>query len=389
DIDKGKIDVIDLDFYNLYSNYDKNTMESLSLDFTKRLLNTRIRYFSTQPIDDFFDVSSSMTIDDYMELLFKCSMNVPRIIGYLLFYCHQTHISIGRKITKPAIEAAAQKYYERVISSFFDITTNSLLSFDEKVSELQQKNLLNVFVSQLKSIRKQIITGDLSSVVYQSDKNNPYTSHFNFSPSLERFVRTLELNFFISKYSEMSDRDGKKVSVYCLNYGLTLLENMRWGKPVGNDYRKYFIARPFNFDGIFESFLRESKHIQCINPQCGKSYPYEQLPFLEFNKMRCNECQSEVKVKSVSDDIKTELDKIDKSKLLPAIDLGLLHELNSSNEKMYARDISEELDISSHLIAKRAKKLDEDKGLIDRDRTESLIRYSISKKAIDEYFNSN
>lgn len=105
--------------------------------------------------------------------------------------------------------------------------------------------------------------------------------------------------------------------------------------------------------------------------------------------MRCNECQSEVKVKSVSDDIKTELDKIDKSKLLPAIDLGLLHELNSSNEKMYARDISEELDISSHLIAKRAKKLDEDKGLIDRDRTESLIRYSISKKAIDEYFNSN
>lgn len=389
DIDKGKMDVIDLDFYNLYSNYDKNTMESLSLDFTKRLVNTRIRYFSTQPIDDYFDISSSMTIDDYMELLFKCSMNVPRIIGYLLFYCHQTHISIGRKITKSAIESAAQKYYEKVISSFFDITTNSLLSFDEKVSELQQRNLLNVFISQLKDIRKQIITGELSSSVYQSDKTNPYTSHFNFSPSLERFVRTLELNFFISKYSEMSDRDGKKISVYCLNYGLTLLENMRWGKPAGSEYRKYFIARPFSFDGIFESFLRESKHIQCINPECGKSYPYEQLPFLEFNKMRCNECQSEVKVKSVSDDIKTELDKIDKSKLLPAIELGLMHELNSSNEKMYARDLSEELDISSHLIAKRAKKLDEEKGLVDRDRTEQLIRYSISRKAIDEYFNSN
>lgn len=389
DIDKGKIDVIDLDFYNLYSNYDKNTMESLSLDFTKRLVKTRIRCFSTQPIDDYFDISSSTTIDDYMELLFKCSMNVPRVIGYLLFYCHQTHVSIGRKITKSAIESAAQKYYEKVISSFFDITTNSLLSFDEKVSELQQRNLLNIFTSQLKGIRKQIITGELSGAVYQSDKANPYTSHFNFSPSLERFVRTLELNFFISKYSEMSDRDGKKVSVYCLNYGLTLLENMRWGKPSGSEYRKYFIARPFSFDGIFEGFLRESKHIQCINPKCGKSYPYEQLPFLEFNKMRCNECQSEVKVKSVSDDIKTELDKIDKSKLLPAIELGLMHELNSSNEKMYARDLSEELDISSHLIAKRAKKLDEEKGLVDRDRTEQLIKYSISKKAIDEYFNSH
>ena len=388
DIDKGKVDIIDLDFYNLYSNYDKNTMESLSLDFTKRLINTRIKYFSTQSIDDFFEVNNSNSIDDYMDLLFKSSMNVPRIIGYILFYCHQTHVSIGKKITKSAIDGAAQKYYEKVISSFFDMTTNSLLSFDEKVSELQQRDLLNIFVSQLKSIRKQISTGDLKSAVYQSDKSNPYTSHFNFSPNLENFVRTLELNFFISKYSEMSDRDGKKVSVYCLNYGLTLLENMRWGKPIGNDFRKYFIARPFSFDGIFEEFLRESKHIQCINPECGKSYPYDQLPFLEFNKMRCNECQSEVEVKSVSEAIKSELAKIDKTKLLPSIELGVLHELNGSNEKMYARDLSEELDISSHLIAKRAKKLDEDKGLVDRDRSEQLIKYSISKKAISEYFHS-
>ena len=386
DIDKGKVDIIDLDFYNLYSNYDKNTMESLSLDFTKRLINTRIKYFSTQAIDDFFDVSSSNTIDDYMELIFKSSMNVPRIIGYILFYCHQTHISIGKKINKSAIEGAAQKYYEKVISSFFDMTTNSLLSFDEKVSELQQRELLNVFVNQLKGIRKQITTGDLKGAVYQSDKTNPFTSHFVFSPSLEKFVRTLELNFFLSKYSEMSDRDGKKVSVYCLNYGLTLLENMRWGKPTGSDYRKYFIARPFSFDGIFEDFLRKSKHIQCINPECSKSYPYDQLPFLEFNKMRCNECQCEVKVKSVSDGIKEELDKIDKTKLLPPIELGLMHELNSSNRKMYARDLSEELDISSYLIASRARKLDEDKGLINRDRSESLIRYSISDKALSEYF---
>lgn len=389
DIDKGKVDIIDLDFYNLYSNYDKNTMESLSLDFTKRLINTRIKYFSTRTIDDFFDVNTTNTVDDYMELLFKSSMNVPRIIGYVLFYCHQTHISIGKKITKSAIESAAQKYYEKVIFSFFDMTTNSLLSFDEKVSELQQRELLNIFISQLKAIRKQIITGDLKGAVYQSDKSNPYTSHFVFSPSLEKFVRTLELNFFLSKYAEMSDRDGKKVSVYCLNYGLTLLENMRWGKPAGSDYRKYFIARPFSFDGIFEDFLRKSKHIQCINPECRKSYPYDQLPFLEFNKMRCNECQSEVKVKSVSDGIKDELDKIDKTKLLPPIELGLMHELNGSNEKMYARDLSEELDISSHLIASRAKKLDEDKGLVNRDRSEALIKYSISDKAISEYFHSN
>jgi predicted AAA+ superfamily ATPase len=388
DIDKGKVDIIDLDFYNLYSNYDKSTMESLSLDFTKRLVNTRVKYFSTNTLEDFFDVSSSFSIDDYMDLLFKASTNVPRIIGNILYYCHQTHISMGKKITRAAIDSAAVKYYEKVISSFFEVTTHSLLSFDEKVSELQQRELLQVFISQLKNIRKQITTDELSSIVYQSDKKNPYTSHFNFSPNLEKFVRSLELNFFVSKYSEMSDRDGKKVSVYCLNYGLTLLENMRWGKPTGNDFRKYFIARPFSFDSIFEEFLRKSKHILCINPKCKKSYPYEQLQFLEFNKMRCVECQCQVNVKSVSDEIKDELVRIDKSKLLPSIELGLLHELNSNNNKMFAKDLSEELDISSYLIASIAKKLDETLGLVDRDKNGQLIKYSISPKAVETYFNN-
>lgn len=276
-----------------------------------------------------------------------------------------------------------------MIYSFFEVATHSLSSFDEKVSELQQRELLNIFTSQLKGIRRQISTGELKGSAYQADKNNPFTSHFNFSPSLEKFVRTLELNFFVSKYSEMSDRDGKKVSVYALNYGLTLLENMRWGKPSGSEYRTYFVARPFSFDGIFEKFLRESKHIICTNPSCKKSYPYDQLQYLEFNKMRCVECQNQVIVKDFSDGIKAELDRIDKTKLLPAIELGLLHELNASNEKMYARDLSEELDISSHLIAKRAKKLDEEKGLVERDRSESLIKYSISKKAIKYYFEND
>lgn len=389
DIDKGKVDIIDLDFYNLYSNYDKNTMESLSLDFTKRLISTRIKYYSTNSIEDFFDINSSFSIEDYMELLFKASLNVPRIIGYILFYCHQTHISIGRKITKSAIDSATQKYYEKVIYSFFEVTSHSLLSFNEKVSELQQRELLNIFVNRLKQIRKQISTSELSGAVYQSDKTNPFTSHFYFSPNLEKFVSTLELNFFVSKYTEMSDRDGKKVSVYCLNYGLTLLENMRWGKPNGTEYRKYFIARPFDFDGIFENFLRESKHIVCINPECVKSYPYEQLQYLEFNKMRCIDCQSQVKVQAISDDIKEELSKIDKAKLLPTIELGLLHELNSCDSEVYARDLAEELDLSSYLIAKRAEKLDKQKGLVIRHRSEQLLKYSISEKAKKDYFGAD
>ena len=29
----------------------------------------------------------------------------------------------------------------------------------------------------------------------------------------------------------------KKVSIYALNYGLCMDENLRWGKPKGNEYR--------------------------------------------------------------------------------------------------------------------------------------------------------
>ena len=386
DIDKGKVDIIDLDFYNLYSDYDKSTMEHLSLDFTKRLIAKRLNYYSTTSLEDFFDLKTS-TLDEYFDLLFQASMNVPRIIGYLLFYCHQTHISLGKKINKAAINSASVKYYEKVISSFFDVTSHSLLSFNEKVSELQQRELLKIFINKLKNTRKQIITGELTGAVYQSDKSNPFTSHFNFPPSLEKFVNTLELNFFISKYAEMSDRDGKKVSIYCLNHGLTIVENMRWGKPDGSDYRKYYIARPFDFSKIFEDFLRESKHIACINPACGKTYPYEQLEFLEFNKMRCVDCQSKVTVQSVSENITEELERIDKEKLLPAIELSVLYELNGLDSFVYARDLAEELDVSSLLIAKRAEKLDRNQGLVTRDRSEQLLRYSISDKGKHEYFN--
>lgn len=388
DIDKGKIDIIDLDFYNLYSEFDRNTMEDRAIDFTKRLVEGRISHFTKESIEYYFDTKSE-SMENYYKMLFQISMNVPRIIGYVLFYCYQSNILYNNSINRKALESASEKYYEKVIHSFFDTTTYSLISYDEKVSSLQQGELLKIFTDSLKEIRKRIIKGELSSEVYQSDNRNPYTSHFFFPPSFEQFVKTLELNFFISKYSEMSDRDGSKVSIYSINHGLTVLNNLRWGKPEGNHYRKYFIARPFDFSKKIEGFLKESKKILCINPNCKKTFPYEQLEFLEFNKMRCIECQSPVKVTSVSENIQEELGKIDKSKLLPKTDFSILYELDKSEEPVYAREIAEELDVSSYLVAGRGRRLDEKYGFIYREKVGQIYAYSITKKAEDEYFNKN
>lgn len=388
DIDKGKVDIIDLDFYNLYSEFDRSTMEDRAIDFTKRLIESRIKHFSKQSIEYFFDTKNE-SIDEYYKLIFQISMNVPRIIGYVLFYCYQSNILYNNPINRRALEAASQRYYEKVISSFFDTTTYSLISYHEKISSLQQAELLKIFTNSLKDIRKRIVTGDLTGEIYKSISTNPYTSHFYFPPSFEQFVKTLELNFFISKYSEMSDRDGSKVSVYSINYGLAEVNNLRWGKPEGSAYRKYFIGRPFDFTKKVEDFLKESKKIVCINPDCTKSYPYEQLQFLEFNKMRCIECQSPVKISSVSESISEELGKIDKSKLLPKIEFSLLYELHKNEEPMYAREIAEELDASSNLVAARGRRLDEKYGYVKRVHNRQIYAYSITEKARAEYFDKN
>lgn len=384
DIDKGKIDIIELDFYNLYSS-DRSSMEERAVDYTKRLVLNRIGYFCDEPESVFFD-TKSVDMDEYYELLFHTSMNIPRILGYILFYSYQTNIVFDSPINKKAIENAAQTYYEKNIYSFFEKSTYSLMTYDNKVSILQQKELIEIYVDKMKEIKKRIGTGELSSEIY--NKSQPYTSHFNIFPVFEQFLSTLELNFFLTKYAEMSDRDGKTVSIYALNYGLATKHNLRWGKQRGNAFRKYFISRPFDFSKETEDFLRNAKKIVCTNPSCNKLYPYEELKYLKYAKMRCVECQSTVEVLSVSENIENKLNQIDKSKLLPSIEFSLLYELNKHTDAIYAKDIAEELDVSSKLIGRRAKKLDEEKQLIERIKTTPMT-YKITEKCKKIYFSKD
>lgn len=384
-IDKGKVDIIDLDFYNLYSEFDRNTMENRAIDFTKRLIENRINLFTNQSIEYFFDTRQD-PIESYYEILFQISMNVPRIIGYILFYCYESNIIFDNPITKASLRSAAEKYFDKIIESHFQASTYSLRSFEEKISDLQQKELLDLFVKNLLNIKRKITSNELTGLIYNDFRTNPFTSHFYLNPNLEKFLQTLELNFFISKYSEQSVRDGGKQSIYCINYGLAVKRNLRWGKPPGSKHRKYFIERPFDFNTLIESFLKSSKKIVCINPDCSKVYPFEQLQFLEFAKMNCIDCHNPVKVISVSESIKDDLERIENSKLLPTTEFTILYELNKSNKPLFAKDIAEELDSSSQLIAKRAKNLDEQKGLIKREKKGQLLKYDITEKAKDLYF---
>lgn len=385
-IDQGKIDKINLDFYDLYSTrVSKSIMEEKSIDFTKRLIERRIEHFTNQPVEHFFDTKKE-SIQEYYELIFQISMNVPRIIGYILYYCYESKVAYDNPITRASLEDAAEKYYELTIEPFFHNTTYSLKSFEEKISILQLRELLLFFVDELKNIQRKIKVGELSGNIYDVVRTNPYTSHFIFNPIHEQFLKTLELNFFVSKYNEMSGRDGGKQSVYCLNYGLCVKQRLRWGYPKGSENRKYLISRPFDFNNIIENFLRTSKRIICINPECNRNFPFDQLQFLEFTNMKCPDCQNPVKVISNSETIEAELSRVDNAKLLPDVELGILYEIHKSEKPLKPKEIAEELDCSHQLIGWRAKKLDETKGLISREGEPGQRVYNLTELAKEGYF---
>lgn len=383
-IDPSKIDTIYLDFYNLYSEFDRDKMEVSATDFTKRLVESRIKHYTNSNLSDFFETDNSLGPEDYYSLFFKVSMNVPRILGYILSFCYQSKIVYDKKINKTDIETASQRYYEEKILTFFDATTYSLLGIDEKISILQLRELLDKISDRLTNIKKRIQTKELSGSSYIP--TIPFATHFHFNSDLEKFLKTLELNFFVNKYNDMSDKDGVPSSIYSINYGLARKLNIPWGKPEGNQFRKYFIERPFNFNNLIIDFLNESKRIQCTNPECKKEFSVDQLKFLEFNHFKCNVCSNLVEIKSISESISRKIESIDKDKLLPTPELKILQELLKSEEPLYAREIAQEIDYSSQLIGWRGKKLDEDFNYVTREREKEGLAYKYKLTQLGEKY---
>lgn len=383
-IDPGKVDIIHLDFYNLYSEFGRNKMEENAVDFTERLLSSRLEHFTSNSAERYFDTSSG-SIEEYYELLFQSSMNVPRILGYILSYCYQSKLIYRKKISKRDIESASEKYFEDKVLPFFGTTTYSLVSMQEKISTLQLKELLELIVQKLSDIKKRISTLELKGRIY--NQKHPYASHFHFDPRLEDFLKTLELNFFISKYSDLSDKDGSQVSIYNINHGLAVKNNLLWGKPKGSEYRKYFIERPFAFTRYINHFLNDTKKIYCTNQSCDSCFSMDDLKFLEFTGFKCNKCNSTVIIEPVSEYIKEVVENIEESKLLPLPQLKILSTLAKSEGPLYAREIAQEIDYSGQLVGRRGKKLDVEQGFVERSRENEsdYYQYRITDAGAEYY----
>lgn len=385
-IDPSKVDTISLDFADLYESTEVQEMERSAIDYTNRLLIARFSGFGVNA-NDYFDIAS-LTIEQYSELLFQCSFNVPRIIGHLLHYCYLDRVSKGQKITAQSIRLAAQKYFEQTVEPYFDrMNRYALEPFENKLDRDNQKKLLEFLISEIRRVRKGISDGSIGGSYFISIKNPP-ASHFIVDPSLEGTLASLESNFLLSRYKKTRDKSGQTAIVFALFYGLCESEKVSWGYPPGRDYRGYFTQRCFDYTRGLTSFLSTRQTIRCN--QCGSSFGLDKKEMFETYKWSCPECgaRESCKIFSLADDFKKEVAALDTKLMLEPIELRILECLEDEDKSMRAGEIASLIDSTFQLIGRRTSKLSE-QGLVDKSKNSSNHKVNtITERARKTYFSN-
>jgi len=376
EIDKTKIDEIYLDIYRLYGTSDVSAMEDKAIDFTRRLVTTRLQHFAQCDVAKFLDADEGVG-----RQLFYASMGNPRILGHLLYYVYESHLIYGSKVGLKALRDAAGRYYTEKIESYFRMNKFLHESFGERASIYSLKELLEAIVARARDLKKH-----RESAVMRDITGTPPTSHFHVALELESLLDTLELNFFLTKYYEMSDRDGRKVGVYALNFGLCQRYAITFGRPnEKREHRIYFVERIFDDTPLLTQFIQHNQEIRCTS--CDLTFDLDKLDALKMFGMRCPDCGDGIcRVNNLSRKYEGLLNAVAPELLLPPTELGILQTLQTEKRAMYAGEIAAELDKSYQLVGKRGKTLAE-RGLVSRDPNDQGRRvFELTPLAESSYF---
>ena len=383
-IDSTKVDTINLDFSDLYEASEVQSMEAAAQDYTKRLLEARFSAFKCN-IDEYFETSSA-SMADYYRILFQATFNVPRLIGAILHICYLDVVSKGKPVTLASIRLAARKHYENTISQYFDrMNRFALEPFENKVDRQNQKHLLESIVSKARDVRNGISRGQIGGT-YFNELSSPPVSHFLVSSSLVDVFSSLEANFFLSRYKDTRDKNGKAATVFALSMGLIELERLSWGYPEGRQYRNYFVQRCFDYNILVHNFLTQNKTIRCDS--CRASFSMEQKDHFEFFKWLCPECkEGNCSITNLAGDLERLTEIAVEEVQLEPVELEILETLQNEDRELAAGEISATIDTTYQLVGRRTSKL-RDKGLVvkERDDKDDRMKSSISQQARETYF---
>jgi len=379
-IDPTKIDEIYLDLYRLYGDRDVTTMEDKATDFTRRLIDSRFHHYVGKSFSYFCDGDS----DAVFRQLFYASMANPRILGHTLTNLRDSVTAYHQHIGARAVQDASAKYYEEKIEPFFGIQKFAHESFSERASIFSLKELLEAIVARARALRDY-----KGSKVTRDVSGRTPSSHFHIAKSLDASLETLELNFFLTLYYEMKDRDGKNVSVYALNHGLCNKYTLAFGRPSGQrEHRLYFVERIFDYTSIVRRFLESNQEIKC--DICGTIYGLDKLDALIMFDMLCPSCkEGTCEVTNLSKRYESVIRSVDPGLMLPATELGILETLFTEGRQMVASEIAGELDCSYQLVGKRGRNLYH-RGLVARELNDANRRvFEITEEARKDYFEGN
>ncbi|MFG3454802.1 PHD finger domain-containing protein [Stutzerimonas stutzeri] len=386
-IDPGKTDTVGLDFSDLYEASEVQEMEKAASDYASRLLHTRFESFGV-PMEEFFDTSVT-PIEEYIGLIFRASFNVPRIMGHIFHQCFLDRISRGNKITPATIRLAARKYFEGTISRYFDrLNKYALEPFENKLDRHNQQVLLGCLINEARTVRRKIVDGEVGGKYFNKLGSNPPVSHFVVTPELEEIFRSLESNFFLSRYKNTRDKEGRPVIVYALFMGLTESERLAWGYPEGRDYRNYFVQRCFEYSRAIHEFLSSSQTIRCDH--CGHCHPMEDKKSIERYGWRCPEClEGSCSVENISNSFREEVEKLNKEIMLEPVELEIITTLKDEARDMRAGEIAALIDVTHQLVGRRTSKL-KDLGLVDKfDGEDGKVRSGITDRCDKTYFDTS
>jgi DNA-binding MarR family transcriptional regulator len=376
-LDKSKIDEVTLDLHSIYGQSGVAAMEEKSSEFTQRLVERRLEYFGLEP-SKFLDVGRDSQL---WNILFQASMGNPRTLGYILFFAYESQLLYGRRISNRGVRDASQRYYEEKLEPYFAMGAFLHEAFDERSTIFSLKELLEKIVSQARSLKPKE-----RGTVFKGIEGRPPASHFNVSPAFESLLSTLELNFFVTKYFEMSNRDAKLVSIYALNYGLCEKYNIAFGRPTQTrEHRLYFVERAFDYNTIMQAYVSTNQEIQCDS--CGFIFDSSELESLKKYRMLCPSCRvGTCVVTNIAKKYSDLVSRVASEQLLPETELGILRSLDSESRPLYPGEIAGELDVSHQLIGSRAKRLDEQNLIVRKAARSGRRTYALTTDAKRIYF---
>jgi DNA-binding MarR family transcriptional regulator len=380
-LDNAKIDEISLEFFDAFYSFEKKVdiskMESLALDYTKRLIEKRAKiFFPENHWINFFEIEEK----NLFEILFSVSFNNPRKIGYILSYCYESCLIHGLTISKEAIENASKRYYTDIIEKYF--LANQFVSkpFNDKISNEFQYELLNQI------IKKQQIN---SSTANRARVKGKPSNLLVVNKEISSLLANLELNGFITTYNNTNDNNEQLSVIYSLDYGLCKVKGLNFERASNKKMIDYFNHARFNMNILISDYFNTTQIIKCNN---NHEFPYDMLATLKRYKMRCPDCMDqnisgfcEVTLSNV--ELKEELNSLESKRFknFSFLEFQILDYLHTFEKTVSVYKISTSLDKDSITIEKYIHKLVEKdfvKQDIEASRELKKEVYQLTKKGL-------